>query len=58
MTWLFGCQSGEGDWARHVAFTGERRGAYRVWWGDLKERGNLEDIVLIGDILLCCVSIN
>ena len=24
-------------WARHVAH-GERRGAYRLWWGNLKER--------------------
>ena len=24
-------------WAEHVARTGERRGAYRFWWGNLRE---------------------
>jgi hypothetical protein len=30
-------------WAEHVAHTGERRGAFSFWWGNLKERGYLED---------------
>jgi hypothetical protein len=30
-------------WAGHVARMGERRGAYRVWWGDLREVDHLED---------------
>jgi hypothetical protein len=27
---------------------GERRRAYRIWWGDLMERDNLEDLGLEG----------
>lgn len=30
--------------ARHVARMGETRGACRVWWGNLRERGNFEDL--------------
>ena len=28
-------------WAGHVARMGERRGMYRFWWGNLKEREHL-----------------
>jgi hypothetical protein len=30
----------------------ERRGAYRVWWGDLSERDYLEDLNTDGKIIL------
>ena len=30
-------------WVGHVTRMGERRGAYRVWWGLLRERDCLED---------------
>jgi len=30
-------------WAGHVARRGERRVVYRVWWGNLREREQLED---------------
>jgi hypothetical protein len=30
-------------WAEHVAHMGERRGVYRFWWGNLRERHHLED---------------
>ena len=35
-------------WAGHVAGVGDRRGAYRVWWGDLRKRDHLEDPVIDG----------
>ena len=31
---------------------GERRGAYRVWWGVLRERGHLEDLGVDGRKIL------
>jgi hypothetical protein len=31
---------------------GERRGVYRVWWGNLRERDHLEDIRVDGRIIL------
>jgi len=27
---------------------GERKNAYRIWWGDMKERVNFEDLVVDG----------
>ena len=29
-------------WAGYVARMGERRGVYRVWWGNLRERNTWE----------------
>ena len=31
---------------------GKRRGAYRVWWGDLTERDHLGDLDIDGRIIL------
>jgi hypothetical protein len=28
-------------WVGHVARIGERRGVYKFWWGNLRERENL-----------------
>ena len=39
-------------WAGRVARMGERRGVYRVWWGNLKERDHLEDPGVDGKIIL------
>ena len=39
-------------WAGHVARMGERRGVYRVWWGNLSERDHLEDPGVDGRIIL------
>jgi hypothetical protein len=30
-------------WAGHAERVGEKRGAYRIWWGNLRERDHLED---------------
>jgi hypothetical protein len=30
----------------------DRRGAYRLWWGDLRERDHLEDLRIVGKIRL------
>jgi hypothetical protein len=38
-------------WTEHVALMGGR-GAYRVWWGDLREGNNLKDLVVDGRIIL------
>jgi hypothetical protein len=38
-------------WAWHVASIGGRRGVYRVWWGDVMERDQLEDLSVDGRIL-------
>jgi hypothetical protein len=34
--------------ARLVTRMGKRRGVYRNWWGNLRERGHLEDPVIDG----------
>jgi hypothetical protein len=39
-------------WAGHVARMGERRGAYRVWWGNLRERDHLEGLGVDGRVML------
>ena len=38
-------------WAWHVASMEERRGVYRVWWGDVMERDHLEELGIDGRIL-------
>ena len=38
--------------AGHVARTGDRRDAYRFWWGSLRERDHLEDLGADGRIIL------
>ena len=39
-------------WAGHVARMGERRGACRIWWGNLRERDHLENPGVDGRIIL------
>jgi hypothetical protein len=39
-------------WAQHVARVGEKRGAYRFWWGSLKERDHMEHPGVDGWIIL------
>ena len=39
-------------WAGHVALVGERRGACRFWWGNLREGDHLEDPGLGRSIIL------
>jgi hypothetical protein len=39
-------------WAGYVSGIGDRRCAYRVWWGDVKERNHLEDLGVDERILL------
>jgi len=39
-------------WVGHVARMGKRRGACRIWWGNLRERNHLEDIGMYGRIIL------
>jgi hypothetical protein len=39
-------------WVGHVARREDRRGAYRVLVGNLKERDHLEDLGLDGRVLL------
>jgi hypothetical protein len=36
----------------HVARTGERRGAYGIWWGNARERNHLEGSDIEGRIIL------
>ena len=40
------------EWAGYVARMGERRGVYRSWWGNLKERNDMEDPAVDGRIIL------
>jgi hypothetical protein len=39
-------------WAGFVARTGERRGVYRVWWGNLRKRDHWGDPGVDGRIIL------
>jgi len=39
-------------WTGHVAGMGDRRGAYRVWWRDLRERNHLEDLGINEKVIL------
>jgi hypothetical protein len=39
-------------WAGHVARMVERRGVYRVWWGNLREIYHLKDPGVYGRIIL------
>jgi hypothetical protein len=38
-------------WARLVARMEKRRGVYRNWWRNLRERGHLEDPGIDGRII-------
>ena len=39
-------------WAGACNTYGERKGAYRVWWGNLRDRARLEDPNIEGKIIL------
>jgi hypothetical protein len=39
-------------WEGHVARMGERRGVYRIWWRNLRERDHLGDPAVDGTIIL------
>jgi len=39
-------------WEGHVAGMGDRRGAAGFWWGNLRERGHLEDLGVDGRKIL------
>jgi len=39
-------------WARHVARMEEGRGAYRIGWGDIREREHLVDLGVDRRIIL------
>jgi hypothetical protein len=41
--------------AGYAACMGERTGAYRVWWGNLRGRGDLKDTGINGRIMLKCI---
>jgi hypothetical protein len=43
---------GRGRWEKHLAFLGDRGDSTRFWWGNLRERGHLEDLGLDGRIIL------
>jgi len=45
-------KSGRMRWAGQLARMGERRGVYRYWWGNLRERDNLGDPSVDGRIIL------
>jgi hypothetical protein len=39
-------------WVGYAACIGERRGAYKVWGGNLRERNHIEDPGIDGRIIL------
>ena len=39
-------------WVGHVARMWERRGVYRFWWGNMKERDHLEEPDVDGRITI------
>ena len=39
-------------WAGHVVHMGDRRGAYRVWCGNVRERDHLEDLSIGGMLIV------
>jgi hypothetical protein len=39
-------------WAGNLAIMGERRGVYRVWWGNLRERDHMEHPGADGRIII------
>jgi hypothetical protein len=39
-------------WVGHVARLGERKGIYRHWWGNMRERDHLRDTGVDGRIIL------
>jgi hypothetical protein len=43
-------------WARHVARMGEKRGVYRSWWGNRRERDHWGDVGVDGWIILGWIS--
>jgi len=43
-------------WAGHVACMGERRGVYRVWWGNLRESNHLRDPDVDGKIMFSSIK--
>jgi hypothetical protein len=42
-------------WVGHVAHMGERRGVYRVWWGNMRERDHLGDPGIDLRMILRCI---
>jgi hypothetical protein len=39
-------------WAGHVERMRERRGAYRFWWGNLRDRDHFENLGVNGRVML------
>jgi hypothetical protein len=39
-------------WVKHVACMEKKGNTYRNWWGKVKERDGLEDLVLDGRVVL------
>jgi hypothetical protein len=40
------------QWARHIAYTGNKKYNAVFWWGDMKERDHLGDLDVDGKITL------